>query len=169
MVLPALKRQRKERTGSPDLEEIYRKFYPQIKAYAFRFFNGHDANAEDATAETFFRVLRSYHTFQPGTDIRRWMYRIARNACIDRYNAERKRGSVELLTEPSVEPTGHPDLERHLHILLEQVLPKPFREVAHLNMLGYRYAEISEILSIPTGTVESRIHRARRYLAPYHK
>ncbi len=169
MAVPALKSKPRRETGSIDLAELYREFYPPLKAYALRFFNGDNANAEDATAETFLHAVRSYDTFQIGTNLRGWLYRIARNACIDYYNAERKRGGAEFLIEPSIEPTTYPDLERHLHHLLEQVLPEPFREVVRLDMLGYRYREISEMLDIPMGTVMSRLHRARNYLTPYRE
>ncbi len=174
MAVPALKRQRREdfpQSGTEplDLAELYHQFYEPIKAYALRFFNGNDAKAEDATAETFLHVVRSHHTFQQGTNLRSWLYTIAHNACINLYNLERKRSEVELLAEPVVEPPEHPGLEQQLSNLIEQVLPEQCREVVKLDLQEYRYREIAEILDIPIGTVMSRLHRARKYLAPYRE
>jgi RNA polymerase sigma factor (sigma-70 family) len=133
----------------------------------------HDQNdAEDLVQETYLKALRGFGSFQPGTNFRSWIYRILRNTFLS------SRSTVELrMTVATDEEEDYPALptifstpesrliERSgndaVRCAIEQ-LPVIFREVILLcDVEGASYREIAEILSIPIGTVMSRLARAR--------
>jgi RNA polymerase sigma-70 factor (ECF subfamily) len=128
--------------------------------------NAHDA--EDLVQETFLRAFRSFGSFESGTNVRAWLYTILHRTRID---GLRKSGraprSVELLEDTcSVAPAqealacGQEDIERAL-----ASLPENFRAAVILrDVEDLSYEEIARALSVPIGTVMSRIHRGRALL-----
>lgn len=140
--------------------------------------------AEDLLQETFLRAWRSFHTFKPGTNVRAWLYRILMNAYIDGYRKSERE--PEIVDQEDVDEfylyskvhesedfrrAGNPE-EVLLNSLMDadvkgalDRLPEVFRNVVVLaDIEGFSYKEIAEILSIPIGTVMSRLHRGRRQL-----
>lgn len=141
-------------------------------------------NAEDLLQETFLRAWRSFHTFRPGTNARAWLYRILMNAYIDNYRKATREPEVvdqddvdEFYLYSKVQESdqyrraGNPE-EAFLQTLMDadvksalESLPETFRAVVMLaDIDGFSYKEIAEILSIPIGTVMSRLHRGRKQL-----
>jgi RNA polymerase sigma-70 factor (ECF subfamily) len=142
------------------------------------------AAAEDLVQDTFLKAWRSFHTFQPGTNARAWLYKILMNAYIDSYR--RASREPELVDHEDVgdfylyakaqeseeyRRAGDPEEALLAHIMdadvkaaLEQV-PEPFRMAVILaDLEEFSYREIAEILGIPIGTVMSRLYRGRRHL-----
>jgi RNA polymerase sigma factor (sigma-70 family) len=131
------------------------------------------SNAEDLVQETYLKALRSFASFQPGTNFRAWMFRILKNTFLSSRSTLDRRMTVEIDsedTEPALPVTSStPEL-----LLIErsrmntvrnaiEELPVIFREVLLLcDVENASYREISEILSIPAGTVMSRLARARK-------
>jgi RNA polymerase sigma factor (sigma-70 family) len=130
-------------------------------------------DAEDLVQETYLKALRSFASFQPGTNFRAWMFRILRNTFLSSRSTLAQRMTVEIDSEdtipvlPVTSATPESLLIEHLgknavQNAIEQ-LPVIFREVLLLcDVEGASYREISEILSIPVGTVMSRLARARK-------
>jgi RNA polymerase sigma-70 factor (ECF subfamily) len=140
------------------------------------------ADAEDLVQETFLKAYRAYHTFQEGTNLKAWLYRILTNTYINKYRKESRRpsevdlGTVEdmylyrrLGSEESAEAARTTE-DRVLDGLVEsdikeavEELPESFRmPVLLADLEGFSYKEIAEILDIPIGTVMSRLHRGRK-------
>lgn len=142
------------------------------------------ARAEDLLQETFLRAWRSFHTFKVGTNVRAWLYRILMNAYIDGYRKSERE--PEIVDQEDVDEfylyskvhesedfrrAGNPE-EVLLNSLMDadvkgalDSLPEAFRNVVVLaDIEGFSYKEIAEILTIPIGTVMSRLHRGRRQL-----
>lgn len=132
-----------------------------------------ESNAEDLVQETYLKGLRGFASFQPGTNFRAWMFRILRNTFLSSRSTLDRRMTVEIDPEddaPELPATStSPEslmIERYqqnaVRNAIEQ-LPVTFREVLLLSDVeGASYREISEILSIPVGTVMSRLARARK-------
>jgi RNA polymerase sigma-70 factor (ECF subfamily) len=161
-------------------EQVAWPHRPALYRFAMRLARRPDA-ADDLVQDTFMRAFRAFHTFVPGTNVRAWLFQILRHVFINRYRAERVRRSevaFESIAENRLQDAspGDPrgsdpesivmgsilpdDLRRAL-----RELPQPFREAvtyAWIEELSYR--EIAERLSVPIGTVMSRIHRGRRML-----
>ena len=140
------------------------------------------SDAEDLVQETFLKAYRAYHTFQEGTNLKAWLYRILTNTYINKYRKDSRRpsevdlGSVEDLylyrnigSEESAEAARTTE-DRVLEGLVEadikkavEDLPENFRlPVLLADLEGFSYKEIAEILDIPIGTVMSRLHRGRK-------
>jgi RNA polymerase sigma-70 factor (ECF subfamily) len=131
------------------------------------------SNAEDLVQETYLKALRNFTSFQPGTNFRAWMFRILRNTFLSSRSTLDRRMTVEIESEDDVEvfpvASATPEsllIERSrknaVQNAIEQ-LPVIFREVILLcDVEDASYQEIAEILSIPMGTVMSRLARARK-------
>jgi RNA polymerase sigma-70 factor (ECF subfamily) len=126
------------------------------------------ADAEDLVQETCLRAFRAFHLFEPGTNVRAWLFTILYRVRADGFRkAARSPRTVELAHEgPAVAPAqdhlarGHEDVRRALH-----ALPAVFRDAVVLrDMQDFTYDEIAGILGVPIGTVMSRIHRGRSLL-----
>lgn len=140
-----------------------------------------EADAEDLVQETYIRALRHRDQFTPGTNMKAWLFRILTNTFINSY---RKRSTQPQTTElDDVEETtlyrhmtdtgggvAEPEREVLDNVVDTEVqqaledLPERFRTVVLLDVEGFSYKEIAEVLEIPIGTVMSRLHRGRRFL-----
>jgi len=131
--------------------------------------------AEDLVQETYVKALKGFSSFQPGTNFRAWMFRILRNAFLNSRTGLKVTQTAHLELEidsplmPVAEHTPESILLRQidhetLYRAIEE-LPVVFREILLLRDLEeMNYQEIAEALSVPIGTVMSRLSRARRLL-----
>ena len=135
------------------------------------------SRAEDLVQDTALKAFRSWQRFQPGTNIRSWLFTILRNTFINDYR-RRQREPIPMDLE-AVEPHAafraaqdeDPEGAFFSQIVDAKVLnaidalPEEFREVLVLSDIeNLPYAEIAEVLGVPVGTVKSRLFRARRQL-----
>ena len=154
-------------------EELAMPLLDALYNYA-RWLTREPAEADDLVQETFLKGCRGFRSFTPGTNFRAWMFRILRNTFLSSRSGLRTAPSMSL-DEESDEAVQIADARPTPEALLLQRLdqqrvqeaiehlPLPFREVlllADVEELSYR--EIAETLSIPVGTVTSRLLRARR-------
>jgi RNA polymerase sigma-70 factor (ECF subfamily) len=168
MTDPAPGREAFEAEVLPQLDSLYR-LAPRLTTDPSR--------AEDLVQDTVLKAFRSWQRFQPGTNIRSWLFTILRNTFINDYRRrQREPIPMDLETaEPhaSFRAVDDEDPEGTFFSrivdakVLEAIdrLPEDFREVLVLSDIeNLPYAEIAEVLSIPVGTVKSRLFRARRQL-----
>ena len=140
--------------------------------------------AEDLVQETMLKAFRFAHTYQPGTNLRAWLFRILNTSAINRYRKQASHPTTSSLPEGEdfylynrIKDLSGQELnvgaeeEVLSHYLDEDVynalneLPPNFRMAVILaDIEGLSYKEIAEALNIPIGTVMSRISRARRQL-----
>jgi RNA polymerase sigma-70 factor (ECF subfamily) len=130
-------------------------------------------NAEDLVQETYLKALRSFASFQPGTNFRAWIFQILRNTFLSSCSKLDRRMTVAMDSEEDG-PELAVDTETPETILMNRSnsqlvqralddLPVHYRETLLLcEVEEMSYQEIAEILSIPIGTVMSRLARARR-------
>jgi len=131
--------------------------------------------AEDLVQETYAKALKGFSSFQLGTNFRAWMYRILRNTFLTSRTGLKATMTVALDTEED-EPELALERKTPETILIEHSnwqlvrsaidqLPVHFREILLLcEVEEMSYQEIAETLSIPIGTVMSRLSRARKTL-----
>ena len=139
------------------------------------------ADAEDLVQETSLRAFRSFGRFEPGSNLKAWLYTIMRNTFINEYR--KKKREPETISGPDVEdwylfsrmsesgfvPSAEstvledlPDGEVRKALMS---LPEGSRAAVLLaDVEGFSYAEIADILGVPLGTVMSRLHRGRKAL-----
>ena len=126
--------------------------------------------AEDLVQETFVAALRSFHRFERGTNCRAWLIKIMYHTLSKRRRGDSRLRTVSDTEEQIAETVAfEPQTPQNLteQEILEALkrLPQQFQEVVILSDVeDLTYKEIAEALSIPTGTVMSRLHRGRRLL-----
>ena len=130
-------------------------------------------DAEDLVQETYLKALRGFASFQPGTNFRAWMFQILRNTFWSSCSKLERRMTVAMDLEEEG-PALAVENETPETVLMKRSdsrlvqnaidnLPLPYREALLLcEVEEMSYREIAEILSIPTGTVMSRLSRARK-------
>ena len=137
------------------------------------------ADAQDIVQETYLRAYRSWHTFDPNSDCRRWLFTICRNAFL----RSRQQGRLEVdVTDADAEAIAAAREHRAMiddgtDRLLASVdlgpaldraladLDEPFRSAVQLvDVEDQSYESAAEILGVPIGTVRSRLFRGRRQM-----
>jgi RNA polymerase sigma-70 factor (ECF subfamily) len=138
-----------------------------------------ESDADDIVQDTFLRAYRSWHTYLPGSDCRRWLFTICRNVFLR--SRERARPTVELESaDVDASATrglyraganeGLDDIFTHLDLApaISRALanvPEPFRSsLVLVDVQDQSYETAAEILGVPIGTVRSRLFRGRRLM-----
>ena len=175
-------------TGRRDLfAELVHRYERELYSYLRRYLGSVEA-AEDAFQAVFLQVHLKCEQFDPERRVRPWLYTIATNQAIDaqrgskRYQAvsldrparlrdsDEGRGLAELMVSDEPDP-AHQAAEDERNKLLSSALgqlSEPMRAVVHLVYYqGLLYREAAEVLSIPVGTVRSRLHTAIAKLAEF--
>lgn len=157
--------------------DLVRIYQGPVTNLAWRI-TGNADDAAEVAQETFVRVLRSLHTYDPDRPLRSWLFKIAANLSLDLIRRRKRRplaledlGDEDAPAIEAVDTGPLPDEGLRIEWAAERFaalvdeLPAHYRAVLHLR---YReelsYEEIAETLSIPLGTVKVRIHRAHEAL-----
>jgi RNA polymerase sigma-70 factor (ECF subfamily) len=132
--------------------------------------------AEDLVQETYAKALKGFGSFQPGTNLRAWIFRILRNTFLTSRSGLAAIKTVPLESEDYREQAVAVSHDTPESSLLEQAdqqrvraaldqVPVSFREMLLLcEVEEMSYQEIADTLAVPLGTVMSRLHRARKAL-----
>lgn len=137
------------------------------------------SDADDLVQDTYLRAFRGWRTFRPGSDARRWLFAICRNAFL---RTRRRRGVFIESEDGDVD--AMPAVQSHVQAMREGLgdlfdlidvqpaieravgeLPEPHHSILVLvDLEGHSYEEAAAVLDIPIGTVRSRLFRARRMI-----
>ena len=172
-----------EELALPYLDQIYRAALGLTR---------NKVDAEDLTQDVYLRAFDRFSTFQEGTNVRAWLYRILTNTWVSNYRKgrgdlhfgtdtlpldwmlsrgdlepepDRVVGAVQSPTAPSAESEAIDAIRSGEILELLCALPPAQRDAVYLaDIMGFPYEEVGEILGVPKGTVSSRIHRGRQRL-----
>jgi RNA polymerase sigma-70 factor, ECF subfamily len=155
-----------------EFEELAMPVFDSL--YNFARWLVHNSNdAEDLVQETYFKALRSFASFQSGTNFRAWIFQILRNTFLSSRSKLERRMTVATGSEEDG-PELAVDRETPETILMNRSNSQLVRRAIDRLPVGYRealllceveemsYQEIAEVLLIPIGTVMSRLARARK-------
>jgi RNA polymerase sigma-70 factor, ECF subfamily len=142
-----------------------------------------EADAEDLVQETYIRAFRFKEQFTLGTNMKAWLFRILTNTFINTYRRKAAQPDVtdldgvdefslyrRMADDRAASSSPDPEAELLSRVVDTEVtdaleeLPEKFRTAVLLDVEGFSYKEIAEMLSIPIGTVMSRLHRGRKFL-----
>jgi len=158
--------------------ELIRRYQTPVVNLAWRI-TGNADDAAEVAQETFIRVLRSLHTYDPGRPLKTWLFKIAANLALDSIRRRKRRPvSIQDLFDEdegppleAVDPGPRPDAAHGIRRSAERFdelvreMPEHYQAILFLR---YRedlaYEEIAETLDIPLGTVKVRLHRAHEIL-----
>jgi len=159
-------------------EELVRVHTRHVYALCYRF-TGSASEAQDLTQEVFLRVFRTLKSFRSAEgSFGTWLARVTRNLLIDNYRRTRQDRATDSIEEqlPTLEVEGagviaRPDqalagreASEILQAALQKLSPELREAVILRDLQEMEYREIAEVLSIPEGTVKSRINRGRAEL-----
>jgi RNA polymerase sigma-70 factor, ECF subfamily len=159
-----------EREALPWLDDVYRFALSLTRD---------SVDAEDVVQDTFLRAYKSWHTYVPGSDCRRWLFTICRNVFLR--SLERRSPTIEIgesegdaLTNGATFREASRDTTDDLYARLDlgpaieralAKLPEPFQSTLVLvDVEDQPYEAAATILGIPVGTVRSRLFRGRRLM-----
>jgi RNA polymerase sigma-70 factor, ECF subfamily len=165
-----------KRTTSGSDSDLWSVFEAEVLPHANRlfrlamWFERNRADAEDIVQDTMIQALKSFHRYQPGTNCRAWLVTILQRLASNR---RRSKGRSIVVSDPDdrlahtvpfVPPVPQELTDEDMLEALRQ-LPLVFQEVIVLcDVEGFSYKEAAEALTIPLGTVMSRLHRGRAQL-----
>ena len=157
---------------SAGFEELAMPQFNSLYNFA-RWLVHNSSDAEDLVQETYLKALRNFASFQSGTNFRAWMFRILKNTFLSSCSTLERRMTDAMVSEedgrelavdmetPETILMNHSDSQRLQRAIDD--LPLHYREALILcEVEEMSYQEIAEILSIPIGTVMSRLARARK-------
>jgi RNA polymerase sigma-70 factor, ECF subfamily len=127
------------------------------------------SRADDLVQNCLARAVAKQHLWQPGTDLRAWLFTILHNQHVNDVRRSVREGVTiaveEMAQVMTVQPSAHAALQlRDLEAALSR-LPQDQRQVILLvGLEGMRYEEVARVLGIPVGTVRSRLSRGRDQL-----
>src|SRR2546421_8812607 len=159
------------------------EFMPALYTAALRM-TRNAAEAEDLVQETYLKAYRAFGSFEQGTNLKAWLYKILTNTFINSYRSKKRRPEQTEIEDVEdlylyrrlggleAAQAGRSAEEEVLDHFTEadvkeavESLPEQFRMAVLLaDVEGFSYKEIAEILDIPIGTVMSRLHRGRKAL-----
>lgn len=150
-------------------ERLVVKYEASLRRVVFGLVRDHGL-AEDIAQDAFLRAFRKLKRLQDGRAFQGWLFTIGLNEARDELRRRARKPSVpeeilEAVPDEGVDPSDHASLVREQGDFLRAVLGDlPWKMVQPLilkHVLDHTYSEIAEMLGIPMGTVQIRIHRAR--------
>jgi len=151
----------------------------ELYAIAMRFTRDPDA-AQDLVQETLLRAMVAWDSFQIGTNVRAWLFRILTNSFINGYRKRRRHqrfaaerpgdalialyGRDQDRTDTLDEQLSRDELCDEVRAALDRLGPEYRDVVERADLRGQKYRDIADALRVPIGTVMSRLFRARRVL-----
>lgn len=156
------------------------QYMNQLYAAAMRYTKNPE-DAQDLVQDTYAKAYTSFHQFEPGTNLKAWLYRVLTTTFINNYRKDQRRpqsSDSELEDWQLAEASSHTSDQGKSteDVVLENLpdsdiknalaqIPEEFRMVVYYaDVEGFSYKEIAEIVGVPTGTVMSRLHRGRKQL-----
>lgn len=154
-----------------DIRDEMIRLLPRLRAFARSLTHSADT-ADDLVQQCCEKALRRIASFQPGTRLDVWLFRILRNSWIDSLRAQRTTITLDDLASDGVElmgEDGRRTVEARLQLSAVEramaVLPQDQQDVlTAVCVAGLGYREAADLLGLPQGTVMSRLSRARQAL-----
>jgi RNA polymerase sigma-70 factor (ECF subfamily) len=165
-----------------DFIEQAMEYMPSLYSAAMRM-TRNPADAEDLVQETYLKAYRAFGSFQEGTNLKAWLYRILTNSYINIYRAKMRSPEIDDLEDvedfylyhrlkQDQTVFGKSAEDEALDLFTDdevkealESLPENFRiPVILADVEGFSYKEIADIMETPVGTIMSRLHRGRKAL-----
>jgi RNA polymerase sigma-70 factor (ECF subfamily) len=145
---------------------LVRRHDEGLRGLAYRLLGDRDT-MDDVLQETYVSAFKALPRFRGDSDLATWLYRIAYNACLDELRRRKTVVPLERVADrpdPAPGPAERTATAQILAQALAALAPEDRAAVLLVDAQGFDYAAAAEILGIPTGTVASRLNRARTLL-----
>lgn len=159
-----------------DFKTVYQRWRPKLAVFVQGYTGGDMMTAEDLTQEILLKVYSKYSSYNPRYSLSTWIYRIARNHCIDYFRTERRKPlptpeesalSMQQSGTDLQKELEEQELRDRIRVYIDSLHPDD-RSIAFLRYfedLGPR--DIAAIIRRPEGTIKYRIHRIKAGLKTF--
>ena len=151
----------------PEFHRLIEQEIPRLRRYARALTRNAD-RADDLAQDTLTCAIAKAHLWQPGTDIRAWLFTIMHNQNVNEVRrAIRDHANVDVEECAKLVATTDPTASRQLRELeraLAQMLEEQRQVVLLVGLEGMSYEDAAAILNVPIGTIRSRLSRGRDVL-----
>lgn len=147
--------------------QIVRRHDRGLRALAYRLLRNREV-LDDVLQEAYLKAFRGFSAFRGEAQASTWLYRIVYNCCLDHLRRERR--SLEVLVDTvcddrvSLDPADEVQSDEGLAKTLALLPVEQRAAVLLVDAIGLSYEQAAEVLSVPAGTVASRLNHARRAL-----
>jgi RNA polymerase sigma-70 factor (ECF subfamily) len=151
-----------------DFARLVESEVPRLRRYA-RALTRDVSRADDLVQNCLVRAIAKQHLWQPGTDLRAWLFTILHNQHVNDVRRGVREGAAipveEVASALTVDATAGASLQlRDLERALDRLPDEQKQVLLLVGLEGMRYEEVATILGIPIGTVRSRLSRGRETL-----
>ena len=144
--------------------ELYELYADRLFLFCRRMMGDRD-KAKDAMQNALIKIYERAHQYQENTNPSAWIFRLARNVCIDLLRAEKEHDQIDETVLPVQQPRQHDVVLQEALTSEIEALPTIYREAIVLrDVQGHSYKEIAEIVDEPLSTIKFRIFKARDIL-----
>lgn len=162
-------------------EKLVTKYQDKIYTLCYRY-SGNDEDAYDLTQEAFIKAYRSLGTFKGSSRFGTWLYRVTTNVCLDEMRRRKRHLPAQSLDQPVLGADGEmkpiilddtipidelyeqKEQAQYIQSLLNQLKPEHRMVLLLKDIMEFSYDEIAQMLNISSGTIKSRLSRARELL-----
>jgi RNA polymerase sigma-70 factor, ECF subfamily len=143
------------------------KVLPNLRAFAISLC-GDYTEADDLVQDTLMKAWEHQDKFEPGTNLRAWLFTILRNTYFSRFRKRRREvedpdGALAATLSSAPTQGFHVELAE-LRQALALLVPDQREALMHIAAMGLSYEEAAAIMGCPVGTIKSRVNRARTRL-----
>jgi RNA polymerase sigma-70 factor (ECF subfamily) len=150
-----------------DPRSLIEREIPRLRRYARALVRNQDS-ADDLVQDTLLRALAKLHLWEPGTDLRAWLFTLMHNQYVNFVRRAVREGtstSLDAALDLGHAPSQQDSLKlRDLKMALDRLPDEQRTVVLLIGLEGMRYEEVADVLGVPVGTIRSRLSRAREAL-----
>ncbi len=152
-----------------DFEQIYQRYFHDIYLY-IKSLSNNESIAEEITQEAFFKALKAIDSFDASTDIRAWLFTIAKNTYFSHYKRNKKHLDFTEEHSTGVQLVNHIINEEEAFIIHQFLhsMDEPYKEVFSLRMFGeLPFEKIGKLFGKSDGWARVTFYRARKQIIAY--
>ena len=160
--------------GANDFDSWYRSHRDQLAAYCVRFLHD-DAAAADVAQEALFRAWARRDSFTSGEQVRPWLWRVARNLCIDTIRLRQRALPSDVIPDrpagDGADPTRPIEAEedrRTVRAALDVLSPRHRDLLVRREVYGVGYEDLAEEMGVSVEGARAVVFRARRCLQQHY-
>lgn len=158
----------KTKVGDPNsFEKLVRKYQKPVRVFVYSFFGSIDL-VDEISQEVFIKVFKKFKKTRNISNFKKWLFKIAKNTCIDYYRKSKKNKTLLEFNESiSVSDENIEDkliLREDIKTSLLKLNPEERKTMILIYYLGFSYKEAAEIMNCPVKTIDSRIYNASKKL-----
>jgi RNA polymerase sigma-70 factor (ECF subfamily) len=148
-------------------EKLIRKYQKQVRVFVFSFFGNIDL-VDEISQEVFIKVFKKLKKVRNISNFKKWLFKIAKNTCIDYYRKSKKNKTLSEFNESIIVSDENIEekfiLEEDIKTSLLKLNTEERKTMILIYYLGFSYKEAAEILNCPVKTIDSRVYRASKKL-----